>query len=459
MHQPVPMGRVSVDDMARAREERAEKQRAMLAQGGTLVCLTMNVPGPVKVTPLIYEAFDEGVRLIEQTAGEPRRTEIIEQKTGLEGYFVFDADAETLKRALCAVEDETPLGRLFDIDVLNGGGEKLSRETFGMPARTCLLCGRPAFVCARSRAHSVDELNAEIERLIIAFKKERTVSALSSLCVDSLILEAETTPKPGLVDKRNVGSHPDMTMELLIKSARALKGYFAACAALGFDTDDPRAIFSPLQREGLRAEQTMLKATGGVNTHKGAIFSLGILCAAAAHGERRGNCPDPRSVCGVAQSIVRKAVFNYFSSLDESKAKSFGEKLYVSSRVRGIRGEAADGFPAVLDTALPALDRYAPLYPSFCGAGARALICLLGRVKDTTLIKRGGAERAEEIGRLARDMVARGDLSDEALIRLDELFIAENLTCGGCADLLSCAYFLYNFERTISKKSSMKRVK
>ena len=57
----------------------------MLAQGGTLVCLTMNVPGPVKVTPLIYEAFDEGVRLIEQTAGEPRRTEIIEQKTGLEG--------------------------------------------------------------------------------------------------------------------------------------------------------------------------------------------------------------------------------------------------------------------------------------------------------------------------------------------------------------------------------------
>lgn len=91
---------------------------------------------------------------------------LILEKTGPEAFFLLSAPAEKVKAALVPVEDETRLGRLFDIDVIRPDGTKVSREEIGIEGRTCLLCGRPARECARSRTHSVEELTKEIAGIL-----------------------------------------------------------------------------------------------------------------------------------------------------------------------------------------------------------------------------------------------------------------------------------------------------
>ena len=162
------MGDVSVADMAAEREARAMRQQRLLMQRGALVCLTMNIPGPHKTSPLIAVAFEEGKRLIAQTLPGAAPAHELRDKTGFEAYYQAADDPLTVKRALCTVEDTTPLGRLFDIDVRTPAGDKVSREALGLPPRQCFLCGNPAFVCARSRAHSVQAMTAEIDRRILA---------------------------------------------------------------------------------------------------------------------------------------------------------------------------------------------------------------------------------------------------------------------------------------------------
>ena len=429
------MGEVTVLDMMEVRERRAERQRELLRFGETLICLTMNIPGAQKVTPLVFVAFSEGRRRIEAAMPSARFCTEILEKTGLEAYYLVNGDASAVKRTLCAVEDETPLGRLFDIDVLQADGEKISREALGLPPRTCFLCGRPAFLCARSRAHAVKDMTDEIARRIRAFHREQTVKDLSEAAVDALIEEAHTTPKPGLVDERNVGAHPDMSLNLLEKSAHALQNYFAECAALGYD-EAPESVFPALQNAGIRAEKVMLTATGNVNTHKGAIFSLGLLCAAQAHGAAHFDA-SPETVCQTAGNIARPAMEAYFSAL--TTPRTFGERLYIEQGIRGIRGEAADGFPALLSV-LPAFSEDCKAL-SRRDAGVRALLRLLSRIQDTTLVKRGGDEKAARVKAEARRIEEHG-FRQEDILALDDAMISANLTCGGCADLLACLYFL-----------------
>ena len=429
-------GEVSVADMMQAREERVERQQRLLQEGRALACLTMNIPGPRKTSPLVYIAFQEGKRLLEAELPQAVLKEEALQKTGFEAYYLLPAEPHAAKRALCAIEDGTPLGRLFDIDVLTAAGEKISREELGFAPRRCFLCGEPAFACARSRTHSVAQMREEIERRILAFYRQQTAERLSRAAVEALQAEARTTPKPGLVDERNCGSHPDMNLSLFLTSAMALKNYFLRCAQVGFDCA-AHAAFPALQEAGILAEREMLAVTGGVNTHKGAIFSLGILCAAAANCAVRFQ-DDPRQICQTAGSIARPAMEAHFASL--ASACTFGERLYLSRGVRGIRGEAADGFPSLL-ALLPGFEEEAALL-SAREAGVRALIRLLSRIQDTTLLKRGG-EEGERFARARAREIERAGFPAEAIVALDDDMIARNLTCGGAADLLACLYFLH----------------
>lgn len=270
---------VTVADMLDARDRRAERQKRFLETSPVLICLTMNIPGPIKASAEILAAFREGVRRVQSAVGA--RPILYEAFTGPEAYVPLNADAEAVKREMCRIEDEEPLGRLFDLDVLTGNGEKHGRSALGFSPRSCLLCGKPAFACARSRAHSVSDLSGEVSRRIDEWRRATLPERISEAAVRALIREAETTPKPGLVDRRNNGSHPDMSLEMLLRSARSLKPYFRECARAGMKLEEADA-FPTLRALGMEAEKTMLNATGGVNAHKGAIFSLGLLAASAA---------------------------------------------------------------------------------------------------------------------------------------------------------------------------------
>ena len=419
---------MGIAEMLAARDTRVQRQQRLLRGGGTLVYLTMNVPGPVKVTPLIGEAFSAGAAAIGEAFHG--RMSLLTANTGLEAWLVCAQDADDVKRETVRIEDTSAIGRLLDIDVIRANGTKLSREALKLPPRRCLLCGKAAFVCARSRAHSVDELRREIDRRIVSWRSEVIPPFIGKCAADALAREAETTPKPGLVDGRNNGSHPDMNLEMLLRSARALQPYFEHCARIGYDSPDAD-IFPGLRQSGIRAEDDMARVTGGVNTHRGAIFSLGLLCAAAACALRDFE-PTPGRICRLAGNTAAPYVEAALQSLNAGTAQRFGERLYLQTGIRGVRGEAADGFPALLNVALPALRQH---------GGAQAIIYLLASTDDTTLIHRGGLERAREIRQTAQKMIADG-MSVDDLIALDDLFIRENLTCGGCADLLACAYFL-----------------
>lgn len=162
---------VSLTEMMNARERRcAIQRRLLLAHRKPLICLTLNIPGPVKVLPKVPEAFAAGCRQIENVLREHQipliRAETIREKTGYEAFYCVDASPETVKALTTALEDRDRLGRLFDVDVLRPDGTKVSREELGFAPRRCLLCGRPAQVCARSRAHGVPELVAEVSRIL-----------------------------------------------------------------------------------------------------------------------------------------------------------------------------------------------------------------------------------------------------------------------------------------------------
>ena len=446
---------VTVADMLDARDRRAERQKRFLETSPVLICLTMNIPGSIKTSPEILAAFREGVRRVQSAVGA--RPILYEAFTGPEAYVPLNADAEVVKQEMCRIEDEEPLGRLFDLDVLTGNGEKHGRLALGFSPRSCLLCGKPAFACARSRAHSVSELSGEVSRRIDEWRRATLPERISEAAVRALIREAETTPKPGLVDRRNNGSHPDMSLEMLLRSARSLKPYFRECARAGMKLEEADA-FSTLRALGMEAEKTMLNATGGVNAHKGAIFSLGLLTASAAACLRSFEA-DAEKICARAGHMAAPHMEAHFRSLRAETAYSFGDRLFLATGLRGARGEAADGFPSVLRIALPALDAEemgnpAEVVGSSVTAdgnsvmpdaeelsGAYALLRLAVETDDTTLIRRGGLSRAEAAKREIRALLDSG-ITREKVEMLDDRFIHENLTLGGCADLLACAYFL-----------------
>lgn len=165
------MNDVSLLEMLNAREIRCQLQQHFLHKyKKPLICLTLNIPGPVKLLPGVPDAYTVGCRYIEESLKGHfipiLSSKIIKEKTGYEAFYSVDAAPEFIKEQMIILEDQDELGRLYDIDVLRTDGTKVSREELGFPARRCLLCGKPAHACSRSRAHSVTELTARINDIL-----------------------------------------------------------------------------------------------------------------------------------------------------------------------------------------------------------------------------------------------------------------------------------------------------
>ena len=157
--------------MAAARDRRAAIQGELLRSHGVpLVCLSMNIAGEIKLYPLVRNAFYEGVRRIRESIA-PLEEHVVCEFTGCEAFFCVAMDVKALKERMTKLEENDELGRLFDIDVLNAHGEKLSRGVM----RRCLICSEAAAICARSRAHTLEELKARTDNNTEFFcKKSRS---------------------------------------------------------------------------------------------------------------------------------------------------------------------------------------------------------------------------------------------------------------------------------------------
>lgn len=435
---------VSILEMLEARENRVRQQQQLLDKCGVpLICFTMNIAGPQKISPLILRGFEAGLSMLDNKLPKNAvlHRQITTECTGYEAMYAVSMNAKELKTICVATEEASPLGRLFDMDVLDAVGNKLERQQL----RSCLVCGAPGRGCAAGRLHTVSQLQAATTSILRNHFAEADRKMFAKKAVQCLIDEVNTTPKPGLVDRRNTGSHNDMTIDLFIASAHALKPYFEICVKHGQETAHlPASETFPLLRQaGLVAEDTMYRATGGVNTHKGAIYTLGVLCGALGRLWTPEKPVSPLSqIFSQCAKIVQCSVSQDFAVADGSTA---GQRLFLSRGRKGIRGEVAAGLPSVSKISLPILTEGINKGLSREQAGIAALIHLIANVDDTNLYHRGGAEGAAWAARAARDLL-QTDLFPNAhnVEAMDGAFIARNLSPGGCADLLAVTYFLHS---------------
>ncbi len=441
------MGQVTLPEILATREQRFQRQQTLLRQyGKTLLCFTMNIAGPVKYNEQIHWGFDLGKRWLKlQLADLPQlyRTEVI-APTGCEAYYVIDAPADLVKQRAVQLEDSYPVARLFDLDVLDSTGKKLERANFGFQPRKCLLCDNPAHLCGRSRTHSIAQLQKKTMELLTTAMAKQDCTRIAQLAQQSLLYEVCTTPKPGLVDCRNSGSHKDMDIFTFLSGAAALVPYFTQCARLGATTRDlpPKALFAKLRFPGKLAENAMYQSTNGVNTHKGCIFSLGILCAAA--GRLPPSQRQPKALLTLCREMTQGLVEEDFQNITETTAATAGETLYAKYGITGIRGQAEAGFPHILLGSLPVLEEGLAAGLSLNDAGCAALLALIASVTDTNLIHRSNPKRQAELAKEIQTLLQQQPYpSRETIEGLDEQFIAENLSPGGCADLLAMTYFLH----------------
>ncbi len=443
---------VTLMEMLEAREARVRQQEALRERYGLpVISFTLNIAGPVKDSPLIRRGFRAGKkRLLEEldSAGLPvRHEEEILRHTGCEWILAVEGDALQIKAVCTAIEDENPLGRLFDMDVLTADGEKLDRSAVNGGPRNCIVCGAPGKGCASRRTHTVEELQQAARRILRRHFQDADSRAIGALAVRALLYEVCTTPKPGLVDGANCGSHRDMNLFTFVDSSAALAPYFQKAAALGQETAGlpPEETFRRLRPLGRRAEREMFAATGGVNTHKGAVFSLGTVCAALGRlWDPVRPVPAPEQALALCGRMSARAVEEDFAAIASHAPQTAGQRLFAEHGLRGIRGEVADGLPGVSQVGLPALNAALAAGAGLEQAGVSALIALIARVTDTNLAARGGLDGQSWAAERAGALLADGPIADRTAVEgLDQEMIRRNLSPGGCADLLAITYFLH----------------
>ena len=274
-------------------------------------------------------------------------------------------------------------------------------------------------------------------------RAESFADKLAELAVRALLSEVCVTPKPGLVDCENSGAHKDMDIFMFIESAVSLYPYYRSVAMRSLEyegsADKLLAIIQPI---GVQAEGEMFAVTKGVNTHKGAIFSLSVLCAA---------------VCVLAKQKAEATALNLSkacSSIAKARSRSAAELItdtngglaYKKHGISGILGEASAGFSSVFDIALPAMREHAFKAVSLQDAAVAALLHLIAEVDDTNIVARGGIEALHDIQtKVSMQISAFNEISEYICFakELDEEFIRKNISPGGCADLLAVALMVH----------------
>lgn len=265
----------------------------------------------------------------------------------------------------------------------------------------------------------------------------------------SMALQAEldTTPKPGLVDRNDNGAHRDMDHALMQRSIQALHPYFVRLAQLGFTDKQP--CHDEIVNIGIEAEREMFMATGGVNTHKGALFSIGLAAVALA-GESFSRITQAEGCGTMAYNDVNSKQIQYLSNSIASLARLFpdtngthGSKAKANNILKGALDNAREGYTQLFKAWLPFyIDRIAE---GDNYALHKTLLRIMCDLDDTNIVYRTSMETMQEVKTEARQMLdaSRNIVNFEvALQAMNTDYIHRNISPGGSADMLSLVVFL-----------------
>lgn len=272
---------------------------------------------------------------------------------------------------------------------------------------------------------------------------------LANLAVKALVYEVGITPKPGLVDCANNGSHTDMNFFTFIDSSFSLYSYFREITIIGTNhKGDLTTLMPKLRKPGMLAEKEMFKATGGINTHKGAIFSMGIICATFGYMYANNMKITSSDLLGNSGIVASETV----AELETASFETAGEKVFKNYGVTGARGEASAGFPSVNQIGLPVFNDCINNGLLVNDSGVIALLHLICKVEDTNIINRSDLKTLKEVQNSVNSALANTtnalNLIDYAK-KLDQQFIKLNISPGGCADLLAVTIFVYLLENQL----------
>lgn len=300
-------------------------------------------------------------------------------------------------------------------------------------------------------------------------KGEEIAFYIARAAQKAVLYEVSTTPKPGLVDRWDNGAHRDMDFFTFMNSSAVIyKGFFkCALEGLSFDGSDSIKLLDSIRIYGLECEREMFMSTKGVNTHKGIIFSLGLLSAAAGRllseklklsgtaSAEQGFTIAMEDICMEVSHMSRGLVLKDFKNLDNKKELTNGERLYRRLGITGIRGEAESGFSTVEKNVFSLLRRWnierdLGLNQLFI----QVLLTLMADNEDTNILTRSGEEGLDFVKASAKAFLAQGGVRNPEYLgelnSLNDIFIKKNISPGGSADLLAVSIFLAIMEGIIN---------
>ena len=265
---------------------------------------------------------------------------------------------------------------------------------------------------------------------------------LADLAAEALIDEADLSPKPALVDRRGSGAHSDLHLGLMHASALSLWPAFKQMAEAAAQLNEiGQPLRETLGRLGREGEAAMLLTTGGVNTHRGAIWALGLLVAAAA---LEPGDASPAALCQRAARLAR--IEDRHAGVHASHGRQVAQRYGVA----GAREQAQQGFPAVLEHGLPRLHASRKAASGEQNARLDALLAIMSHLDDTCVLHRAGPQGLAVMQQGARRVLEAGGSASLAgrrcLHELDQQLLALNASPGGAADLLAACLFIDSLE-------------
>ncbi len=285
---------------------------------------------------------------------------------------------------------------------------------------------------------------------------------ISSLIIKSMLYEVSTTPKPGLVDRANPGAHKDMDFFTFIDSSVVFYDYFYNCVKTGLDfqAKDFTDLLIQIRPIGIKAEEQMFLATNNINTHKGLVFSFGIIAAAlgSLYRENKNIYFSPLEISDRVK-LISRGITVELTDPDINKNITYGEKLYNKYKTTCIRGEVESGFKTVIEHSLPVLEKLIEErvhhINDIC---VQVLLHLIVNTVDCNILGRHNKKKLKYAQLSAKNILKDGGylsvVGKRDIVDMDRDFIKNNISPGGAADLLAITlmfYFLENGDKGLNK--------
>ncbi len=458
-----------MEEILNGREERRKAKNEFITNFNSeaaisFLTVTINRPGSNKNSSFVKDLFSEALRMVSlilPPAGlKILKTKVINNQAGPAGLLAIRSAANQVKKLCIQIEQNHFAGRLFDLDVSTG--EKIiSRTQLGFPPRKCFLCDQAARKCRREGKHTKEEIENWISNQRANFyqaqhrRENLFAERIEEIIYWAIREEVKATPKPGLVDRENCGSHSDMNFSTFEQSSRAIKGYFSQFVKTGMDLGLTAAEILPeLRKLGRKAERDMLQATGGVNTQKGIIFCLGLLAAAVGHfyklPKSNFTADLPSSLANIVAEWTAGITDRELKENELGEELTNGQRVYKKYGVTGARGEVETGFSHVLNYGLPVFKKARAAGRSRNFSSVQALVSIMGQLNDTNILSRSNLEVLQQVKQLARQVIDAGGVDSKPgnrkLNKLIDYVEKKEVSPGGAADLLAITLFFYKLE-------------